>query len=189
MEIWKAIDGYDGLYEVSNFGRIRSLERKAIDGRIVREKILNPTKSQCPYLSVMLVKGKDKKRISVHRIVAKTFLDNPYKHDVVNHLDGNKINNHAANLEWCTHGYNVRHAIQQNLYEKNRHPIQAESPDGTGYFFPSIFSAYKHGFTKTLIWACIHGKQITHKGMTWSSLKGISWAIDQGARFTDRRYG
>ncbi|HDX9078070.1 TPA: NUMOD4 motif-containing HNH endonuclease [Klebsiella oxytoca] len=189
MEMWKPVDGFVGHYEISNLGRVKSLERQGVDGRRIREKILRPTKSQCPYLSVMLVRASSKKRVAVHRMVADAFVKNKFEHNVVNHIDGNKLNNHASNLEWCTHGHNVRHAIQQNLYEKNRHPIQAERPDGTGYFFPSILSAYKHGFTKTLIWACIHGKQITHKGMTWSSLKGISWAIGQGVRFTDRRYG
>lgn len=188
MEIWKPVNGFDGLYEISNLGRVKSLERKAIDGRIVREKILRPTKSQCPYLSVMLVRGREKKRLAVHRMVADAFVENLKVLNVVNHMDGNKLNNNSNNLEWCTHKHNIHHAIEAKLYEKTRHPLQADLGGGVGYFFPSIFHASKYGFTSALIWACINGKQLTHKGLTWSSLRGTAWAVGQGVKFTEGRY-
>lgn len=110
-EIWKPIKGYEGFYEVSNLGRVRSLDRtehirnKAgrITARQRKGKVLKPClDSGGHYLHVML-RGKP---TNVHRIVAKTFIDNPNDYPEANHIDEDKTNNCVMNLEWCDHKYN-----------------------------------------------------------------------------------
>ena len=107
-EIWKDIQGYEGLYQVSNLGRVRSLIftnnfNKKVYKRI---KVLKLEKTWQGYLRIMLSKNKIKKRYSVHRLVAKTFINNDKKYNYVNHKDENPSNNNVNNLEWCTMLYN-----------------------------------------------------------------------------------
>lgn len=124
IEIWKNVKGYVGLYQVSNYGRVRSLDTKQVrsNGRVmceftVKGQILNPyftgrtTRNSKGYLTVNL-KRKNKK---VHRLVAEAFLENPNNYPMVNHKDGNTENNNVENLEWCTNLHNVRHAIKHGL--------------------------------------------------------------------------
>ena len=103
MEVWKAIDGYEGVYEVSNHGRVRSLDRYDSMGRFRPGKILKQCyDGQGNYVHVNLC-GKS---TNVHRLVAKAFIPNPNGYSEVNHIDEDKTNNHVMNLEWCTHQYN-----------------------------------------------------------------------------------
>ena len=101
MEIWKDIKGYEGMYQVSNMGRVKSLKHN-------KEKILKLHKGSRGYLDVKMCNLKQK-RFSVHRLVAETFLDNPNNYTEVNHLDENKENNNVTNLEWCNHKYNINY--------------------------------------------------------------------------------
>ena len=94
-EIWKPIPGYEGLYEVSNLGRIRSLYRY--------KKILKPSPNWNGYTTAELWKGKKRKRFTIHRLVATCFCDNPHNKPFVNHKDETRTNNRAENLEWVTH--------------------------------------------------------------------------------------
>lgn len=171
MEIWKDVKGYEGKYLISSTGRVMSCERCASDGRKIKQKILNPTRGKCPYLSVMLVGNGKNKRVYIHRMVAESFVDNKTRGRVVNHIDGNKLNNYPINLEWCSSKQNNEHAIKTGLMVKTRHPLQASRDDGYGLFFPSIHSAISHGFTSALIWAVLQNKQNTHKGFKWQSLR------------------
>lgn len=110
-EQWKDIKGYEGLYQVSNFGRVRSLDRyvncgirnnnKVLKkGKIIKQSISNN------YLRVGLCNGKAQKSKLVHRLVAKAFIPNPNNYLCINHKDENKLNNCWNNLEWCTNKYN-----------------------------------------------------------------------------------
>lgn len=118
-EVWKDIKDYEGFYQISNFGRVKSLLRKInyINGSICiyKERILlfDNAKSnklnQC-YKRVTLSKNNVPKRFQVHRLVGIYFLENPLNKPCVNHIDGNPSNNNFLNLEWCTHSENELHS-------------------------------------------------------------------------------
>lgn len=118
-EIWKDIKGYEGLYQVSNLGRIKSLCGWNGKEYIAREKILNPYKQKANknyYRSVVKLRNKkESKDMKVHRLVAETFIPNPNKFPIINHKDGNPLNNCVENLEWCNQAYNTKHARENGL--------------------------------------------------------------------------
>lgn len=101
METWKPIPGYEGFYEASDMGRIRSVYRY--------KRVLKPMISNTGYKRVDLFKDKSRKQFSVHRLVAMTFVNNPNGKSFVNHRDENKLNNCADNLEWVSHVENCRY--------------------------------------------------------------------------------
>lgn len=115
IEIWKDIKGYEGLYQVSNYGRVKSLNRFRIgrNGKPVKvnERILKPVINYgyC-YVFIRNYERKLVKNFRVHRLVAQTFLENPNNYPQINHKDGNKQNNNVENLEWCTAKQNTNHA-------------------------------------------------------------------------------
>lgn len=110
MEEWKTIPGYEGLYEVSSYGRVRSVDRyvKYLNGMIHlhKGKVLSPGIRSDGYLQVSLCCNGKYKTISVHRLIAQTFLPNPDNLPMINHKDEDKTNNNVDNLEWCTAKYN-----------------------------------------------------------------------------------
>lgn len=124
MEIWKDIKNYEGLYQVSNLGNVRSLDRirKQFNhngiatikykGRILKKQLQKRT----GYHTVTLYDNNRKPKIkSVHRLVGETFLDNLDNYPVINHKDGRKLNNNVDNLEWCMISHNVKHAYNIGL--------------------------------------------------------------------------
>lgn len=128
MEEWKDIEGYEGLYLISNYGRVLSLRRFRENGNggyYQDTKLLTQTYASTGYKKVELVKNKKKQSIKIHRLVAKHFVANPYNYNVVNHKDGNPENNYFENLEWCRQIDNVNHAIEIGL--KNSFNIDKKS--------------------------------------------------------------
>ena len=111
-EIWRDIEGYEGLYQVSNLGRVKSNYNKN------RKTILKNRVNRGRYFTVLLYKNKRSKNFSVHRLVALTFIPNPENKTQVNHIDGNKLNNRAKNLEWVTASENQIHAYATGLQPK-----------------------------------------------------------------------
>lgn len=101
-EIWKDIEGYEGLYQISNLGNVKSLNY----GRTKKEKILKAQLTVDKYYKVVLCKNRNKKQLYIHRLVAKSFLENPNKFPLINHKDENPMNNRVENLEWCDNKYN-----------------------------------------------------------------------------------
>lgn len=116
-EVWKPISGFEGLYEVSNFGRVRSLTRFATNGRLFEGQLLNTADNGTGYRVVNLHKDGKQKMILVHRLVAQAFIknENPEKKHQINHIDGDKTNNAVSNLEWCSWKENMDHAYKTHL--------------------------------------------------------------------------
>ena len=109
-EIWKDIKDYEGLYQVSNLGNIKSLEfNNRTTNHQKREKLLKSFCNKLGYQRVVLYKNKVKKQLLVHRIVAEAFIPNPNNLPQVNHKDGVRNNNAIDNLEWCNHKYNCNY--------------------------------------------------------------------------------
>lgn len=109
MEQWKSIDGYEGLYEVSSYGRVRSLDRFDEFGRITWGRVLSPTDNGHGYYTVQLSNEGSQKRHYIHRLVAKAFIKNYKKLNEINHKDENTSNNNVSNLEWCSRKHNVNY--------------------------------------------------------------------------------
>ena len=104
-EIWKDIPGYEGLYQISNLGNVKSLPRK-VNKRKCEEIIKVPTISNKGYYRISLCKNGKIKYYAIHRLVAEAFISNHNNLPCVNHKDCNKQNNNVDNLEWCTYSYN-----------------------------------------------------------------------------------
>jgi len=127
MEIWKEIKGYEGLYQVSDYGRVKSLSHINNLGRLRPECILGNRLSDRGYHTAVLYNNGKPKSFRVHQLVAKAFIDNPFNKPHVNHLDGIKSNNFVDNLEWVTISENQKHAFKNGLnkvtcdrYEKGK---------------------------------------------------------------------
>ena len=117
IEEWRDIRGYEGVYQISSLGRIRSLDRYVDDKghkRFVKGKILKPSKHKNNYEYVVLY---DRKHRMIHRLVAETFIDNIDNKRTVNHINGDKSDNRVINLEWCTHKENINKAWDLGLYK------------------------------------------------------------------------
>lgn len=167
--MWKDIEGYEGIYQVSNFGRIKSLSRKRIDrNQILPEKILLQRIKENGYCVVSLSKNGKEKKMLVHRLVAQAFISNQNNYKEVNHKDENKLNNNVNNLEYCTRKYNCNYGIRNK-----KHYRKVKQYDLNGNFikeWESITNIKKY-FNKPYncgdISACINGKQKTAFGYIW----------------------
>jgi len=104
-EVWKDIPGYNGEYQISNLGRVKSLKRNA-------KKLLKLVPNNYGYIRVCL---NDKKKLSVHRLVGECFVDNPNNKPYINHKNGIKHDNRYINIEWCTNKENTHHAYKTGL--------------------------------------------------------------------------
>lgn len=176
-EIWKDIEGYEGLYQVSNMGRVRSLDRKDARGHRIKGKMLADCRTRCGYRMVGLHQGGNAKCWLIHRLVAMAFLDNPSNLPEVNHKDENKANNAVSNLEWCTafynNTYNGRHKrAGKRIAKALGRPIYVVSGSGHRYYFESakkaaeILELKRQGVSK-----CFRGECKQHHGFTFE------WAV------------
>lgn len=170
QEVWKIIPETDYSYQASSFGRIKSVDRKRYcknghtcihKGRIIKYGIQNNG-----YCIVWLRIGNKTKAFTVHRIVAKTFINNPLNLEQVNHKDGNKCNNHVDNLEWCSRSDNLKHAYRE-LHQK-RHSYTMVKCVNTGEVFESVRLAEKSkGLCKGAISQVLNGRSKTSGGLKW----------------------
>ena len=168
-EIWKDIAGYEGKYQVSNLGRVKSLNylRKGIE----KERI--PNKNNSGYLIVGLHKNGKIKQFLIHRLVAEAFIENPENLPQVNHIDENKLNNCVENLEWCSAKYNSNYGEHNyNL----RNTKSSKVPNVLQYTLDGKFlneyvsgrdAERKTGFSHDGILQCCQGKYRTWKGFIW----------------------
>ena len=113
-EIWKDIENFEGLYQISNLGNVKAL-RKISGFLILKEKLLKPTLKSNGYIQIDLCKNAIRYKFYVHRLVAKHFINNCNNYPCVNHIDFNRSNNTWTNLEWCTYEYNNIHSINPKL--------------------------------------------------------------------------
>lgn len=167
-EIWKDIVGYEGLYQVSNLGRVRTVGRTDCRGHYYKGKVLSVEVMKKGYHRVSLcLCGKITKRM-VHRLVAEVFIPNANNLPEVNHKDGNKSNNSVSNLEWSNCFDNIHHAFDNGLREHCK-PIAVICVE-TGTVFPSIVAASKwSGASSGRISKICSGKTgfYTAKGFHW----------------------
>jgi hypothetical protein len=133
-EIWVPVKGFEERYSISNQARIKSLIKKPI--------IMKPPVNQYGYEYVSLWKNGKRKNIQIHRLVAIAFLDNPENKPMVNHIDGNKRNNHVSNLEWCTRQENTDHAVKFGLMARGERIAQSKLKS---FQVKEIIEKYKSG--------------------------------------------
>ena len=169
MEIWKDIQNYEGLYQVSNLGRIKSLSRRDRLNRVIQEKILKHGSNKKGYLIVVLCKEGRMKTCRVHRLVAKAFIPNPENKPEVNHKDEDKTNNKVENLEWMTRRENINYGTRNERSEKSQskpiYGINIKTDEKIE--FPSTQEAQRSGFDQSNIVKCLKGKRKSHKGYRW----------------------
>ena len=108
-EAWKDIDGYEGLYQVSNLGAVRAVERVVRYGRKLNGKGISRFLTKDGYLAVHLSRDGNARQHRIHRLVATAFLENPENMPQINHIDEDRTNNRVDNLEWCSVKYNINY--------------------------------------------------------------------------------
>lgn len=153
---WKSVPGFI-TYEVSSTGLIRNIKT----GKVLRQH-----ENNCGYKTVYLASHDCGKRVLVHRIVAGAFIKNPGNLPLVNHKDGNKLNNNVDNLEWCTHSWNQQH--RRNVLKKGLRKVQCVE---TGTIYESVKSAAEQNgsFIPNVVRACQNGS--TASGFHWTYVK------------------
>lgn len=165
-EVWKYIKGYEGLYQVSNLGKIKSLG----NNKFKKEKILKTCKNRYGYVLVPLNLNANKKFKSVHRLVAQAFISNPNNLPEVNHKDETRDNNNVSNLGWCDRKYNLDYGtgnkrrsekLSQKVYQYNLKKELIKVWDST-------IQCKEKGYSIGNISLCCNGKRNKHKNSIWS---------------------
>ncbi len=162
IEIWEDLKGYEGLYKISTFGRIKS---------IAKNKILPQKVQNSGYLLVWVHNKNVRKACTVHRLVAINFVPNPNNYPQVNHIDGDKYNNKKSNLEWCTQSQNMRHAVSTGLASLDHLSLPVlKICILTGAVlarYKSSVNAIKDGYKNSAISMCLRGTNRTAYGFKW----------------------
>jgi hypothetical protein len=168
IEIWKNVIGFEGSYQVSNLGRVKSLARVDRSGHKLQERILKNTIDSYGYLVVGLFKNSVNHTHKVHRIVATIFIPNPENKPQVNHINGNKLNNIVDNLEWATHQENKTHSCITGLAARGSRVHLAKLTESD---IPEIRTRLLAGE--------LNGDIAKDYGVTWSTIdcikKRVTW--------------
>jgi len=144
--IWKDVVGYEGIYEVSSCGQVRSHEDKTTHSNLHgvrnwKQRVLKQKISKDNTRRVTLYKDKEPRTWLVHRLVAKAFIPMIEGKNYINHLDGNRLNNHVDNLEWCDHKENNNHAFDNGLMTTNKSLILVNKKTQEPLHFRSLARA------------------------------------------------
>jgi len=182
-EEWKYVIDYKGYYEVSNLGRVRSVNRTIIrsDGKVKTFKSVILKRYMLPsgYIQIKLSKSNITKSHYVHRLVSSSHLGIDNNKSEVNHIDGNKMNNYVTNLEWCTPSYNNLHAFSTGLRKNKtgsgnynfKGTIQVIGKCGNiSFTVDGPVAMREKGLTPTTVYRCLAGKSLTHKGYTYKRI-------------------
>lgn len=170
QEIWKDIKGFEGIFQISNKGRVRRILK---NGNI---KILNGGINNKGYCYVRLSVKNKKHPALIHRLVAQAFCEKIVGCDIVNHLDNNPLNNIFSNLEWTTPKGNIQHALKQGRLKSKETILKAvearkrsviATKGNTILYFSSMTEAEKIGFDHRHISDCCKGKRNFHRGFAW----------------------
>ena len=168
MEEWKDIEGYEGLYQISSEGRVKSLNYNHTG----KDKILNGSKNKYGYLKVCLYKEGKKKTHTIHRLVTIAFIPNPNNFPEINHIDEDKTNNRVENLEYCDRKYNINYGNRNEKMAKSlSKPILQFSLDGKFIRkWDSGMQVQKDlGFDNSNITKCCKGRK------NYKSVGGFIW--------------
>lgn len=163
-EIWKDIEGYEGLYQVNNLGRVK---------RVTTGRVLKGMKDKCGYLTVDLYKNGSKSKKKIHRLVAQAFISNPESKPQVNHIDENKTNNMISNLEWSTAKENTNYGTRNERLSKTKSiaiiATNLKTGDSTE-FYGTNECARQLGLTQQSITKVLKGKLNQTGGFTFKYL-------------------
>lgn len=184
-EKWKDVAEYEGFYQVSNKGNVRSVDRTHALGRKRRGRILKPFYNNCGYLQVSLSKNGTVKIKSVHRLVAEEFVLNPENLPQVNHIDEGKDNNNAENLEWCDSKYNINYGTRnERMAQAKSKKVRAVS-DKTGdvIIFSSTQEVGRKGYDQSSVAKACKGVYKTKTGKLMGgdgrTYKGFKWYYEE----------
>ena len=183
MEQWKDVVGYEGLYQVSDCGEIKRVLFVNNKVRKPQEKILHQHTAWNGRMLVDLYKDGNRKRITVHRIVASAFIPNPNNLPQINHIDGNPKNNIVENLEWCDASYNMKHAYENGLNPRLKKYNDARKKPiirDDGKIYDCAYSAAKDmNVSVNSIRGVLKGRNHTCKGYSFSYIQR-EWGTKDG---------
>lgn len=173
-EVWKDIEGYEGIYQISNLGRVKSLSKVRKSGAsksyCTKEIIKKPYDNGNGYKYISLHKNKIRESFKIHRLVATHFISNPNNYPVVNHKDEDRSNNVINNLEWCTQKYNVNYGngLEKMSSKRRRVVCQYTKDNILVKEWECAFRCSEFGYNPSNILLCCKGIRNTHKGFKWS---------------------
>ena len=197
--MWKEIEGYEGYYEVSDDGQVRSLDRYVADikgkqtgkrrflrGAVMKQSV-STGRDHNSYYVVNLHRDHTSKVMLVHMLVARAFIPNPNNLPTVNHIDGNKHNNCVSNLEWASFSDNNTHALETGLRNPRGNAVAQYSLSGklVRKFRSASEASRVTGISRGMISHCLNGRNKTASGFVWKKLSESQTTIPQGSTQDD----
>lgn len=186
IEIWKDIEDYEGIYQISTFGRVKSLARMIKNGAkeyYRKEIIMTLSYNYDGYYIITLHKNNIPRTYKIHRLVAIYFIPNCKNKPVVNHLDGNKTNNHIDNLEWSTYKKNSNHAVDMRLVTNNKYVAKYSLDDELIDVYYSMREAARENNGRSgNISSVVSGRSPTSLGFKWKAIDKDFFENNGGVR-------